>query len=70
MLTIINRVQGGKFDTYTQWCNKASSWISGRDAICVDTANRECRIGWQFMRARDEGTFPVTWWLPEEKGTI
>lgn len=48
----------GKFDTFTQWVNKASGWIDGQ-AVCVDSIGRRCLVGRDFMRARDEGTFPV-----------
>lgn len=53
-----------EFTSYEQWVKKASSWFKNnglRDghAICVDTIGRICRTGKQFMRARDEKTFPV-----------
>jgi hypothetical protein len=28
-------------------------------AFCVDAQGRRCNVGKDFMRARDEGTFPV-----------
>lgn len=57
----------GQFDTFGQWVNRASAWLTGHKgscgeelrAICVDTLGRRCNIGKDFMRARDEGTFPV-----------
>ncbi len=54
-----------KFNSYEQWVNKAQSWFSSASldngkAVCVDMAGRVCRIGRDFMRARDDGSFPVT----------
>lgn len=53
-----------EFSSFGQWVAKASSWftntgVRGEECLCVDAAGRLCRIGKQFMRARDEGTFPV-----------
>lgn len=59
-----------RFDSYTQWVNKASSWLTRRGphvkAVCLDARNRLCAIGGDFMRARDEGAFPVRWLWPED----
>lgn len=52
----------GKFDSYQHWVNKAQSWLKSPDhrrAMCVDSMGRRCAIGADFMRARDESTFPV-----------
>lgn len=61
-----------QFTSYEQWVGKASSWLGGvsgggvrykkrENVVCVDTAGRQCLRGDGFMRARDEGTFPVRW---------
>lgn len=50
---------GRSFATFVQWLNKASAWV-GRGDLCIDSAGRLCRIGRDFARAKDEGTFPVT----------
>ena len=59
-----------RFDTFEQWVNKASSWLTRRGpherAICFDTKGRICRNGGDMMRARDEGAFPVRWKWPED----
>jgi len=47
-----------RFDTFEMWCNKAKSWMRPGD-ICIDAKDRRCRVGADFMRARDEGAFPV-----------
>jgi hypothetical protein len=64
-----------RFETFQQWVNKAPSWYatSGlssckacgdvRHAVAVDAAGRICRNGAQFMRARDDGSFPVAVYL-------
>lgn len=53
-----------RFETFVQWANKASTWCSGcgvpmQHLRMFDARDRVCRIGAHFMRARDEGTFPV-----------
>ncbi len=56
------------FSTHSTWVNKASSWLGRNCAVhpsqyvCVDSVGRICGMGTQFMRARDEKTFPVTVW--------
>jgi len=64
-----------RFDTFSEWVNKAPSWYatSGlrgcshcgnvRHAVAVDAAGRICRNGGQFMRARDDDSFPVVVYL-------
>lgn len=47
-----------RFDTFETWVNKARSWMRPGD-ICIDAKDRRCRVGADFMRARDEGAFPV-----------
>mgnify|MGYP003587996290 CR=1 FL=1 len=52
----------GHFDSYQQWANKGASWLASpqyRGAMCVDAKGRRVAIGADFMRARDEKTFPV-----------
>lgn len=53
----------GQFDSFNQWVNHATSWIGGMNALCVDAQDRVCRIGGDFMRARDESAFPVRYWF-------
>lgn len=53
----------GSFSSYEQWCAKASGWIDAQ-AICWDTAGNVCRIGRDFMAARDAGRFPVAFGWP------
>ncbi len=51
-----------RFISFTQWVNKASSWLgSYRESnyICIDARGRICRRGEHFMLARDEDAFPV-----------
>lgn len=53
----------GEWSSFDRWCDCASKDIGPRSGIahplCVDAVGRVCFIGKQFMRARDEGTFPV-----------
>ncbi|WP_126975553.1 phage Gp37/Gp68 family protein [Frigidibacter oleivorans] len=46
------------FPDFQTWINKAPTWVNG--GVCLDAAGRHCTRGADFMRARDEGTFPVT----------
>ena len=52
-----------QFDSFTQWVNKASSWLTRYEgtAICYDTKGRQCKNGGDMMRARDDASFPVRW---------
>lgn len=69
----------GYFETFEQWVSRASRLLGGRignfgeplSAICVDAIGRRCNIGGDFMRARDEGTFPVYFfWDMEPVGGV
>jgi hypothetical protein len=53
----------GSFSTFTEWVNKATSWIGGRNALCVDVIGRKCSCGADFMKARDQNTFPVSFYF-------
>lgn len=59
-----------EFEHFHTWVNMASSWLTRRGpnarAICIDAKGRVCRIGKDFMRARDEGAFPVRWLWPDD----
>jgi hypothetical protein len=66
-----------QFDSFEQWVNKASSWLTRHPlydgktfrATCVDAKGRWCFGGKEFMRARDEGAFPITWRWPDQQET-
>ena len=51
----------GQFTSFTEWVNKAKSWIGGTGAVCKDAKGRVLLNGGDFQRARDEGAFPVTY---------
>lgn len=64
-----------QFTNFDEWCDKAPSWLTRHPlyteggnfhAVCFDTKGRLCRIGGDFMRARDENTFPVRWAWPNQ----
>jgi hypothetical protein len=68
-----------QFDSFQEWVNKASSWLTRRQrwegdnvmrAICFDAKGRYCYSGEQFMRARDEKAFPVRWLWPDQIAEI
>lgn len=53
-----------EFTSFEQWVNKATSWfknarLRGDQSLCVDAAGRVCLTGREFIRARDEDTFPI-----------
>jgi hypothetical protein len=61
-----------RFSSFQQWVDKAQSWFQTRIPeparsrhryVAVDATGRVCLIGADFMRARDEGTFPVVVYL-------
>lgn len=56
---IPDREADGAFHCFQTWVSKATSWIGGENALCVDAKNRICRNGADMQRARDEGAFPV-----------
>lgn len=63
-----------EFRTFDDWVNNAKrrfeeSRRDSRTAICIDTKGRICGMGREFMRARDEGTFPVTVYLQQPDDT-
>jgi hypothetical protein len=65
--------QNQQFDTFDQWVNKASSWLTrhplycqGVHALCYDTKGRLCTCGGDMMRARDEKAFPIKWIWPDQ----
>lgn len=47
-----------RFDTHTQWCNKAPTWIT-KDDLLIDAKGRFCRNGGDMKRAETENAFPV-----------
>lgn len=57
----------GEFRDFYDWVNFATPRLTGCydaagkeiSAICVDAFGRRCSYGAHFMRARDEGAFPV-----------
>lgn len=63
------RMPDGEFGSFEEWVNKAASWIGGTNPLCADAKGRVCEMGQDFMRARDEGAFPVRFWYGEGKQT-
>ena len=64
-----------QFDSFIQWVNKASSWLTRHPRYhpkhfrvrCVDAVGRVCQNGADFMRARDEDAFPIRWTWPDQQ---
>jgi len=61
---------GGQFDTFEDWVNFAPKALSFEGsvgeqlpAVCFDAIGRRCNVGKDFMRARDENTFPVRYFV-------
>jgi hypothetical protein len=53
-----------EFFDFDDWCDTASkkfsnAGLSTANTICVDSLGRICLSGKEFMRARDEGTWPI-----------
>ena len=63
-----------QFDSFQEWVNKAPSWLTRHPdykdptfrAYCFDAKGRQCLIGRDFMRARDENAFPIRWIWPDQ----
>jgi len=63
-----------KFNNFQEWVDKAHIWLTAHPqydeklfrAICFDSAGWVCRMGWDFRRARNSGTFPVYWVWPDQ----
>ena len=58
----------GEFVSFEDWVNFARQRLTGTTdplmggevkSICIDALGRRCTMGAHFMRARDEGAFPV-----------
>jgi len=57
----------GQFDSFEDWVNHAARALGNVHGsvgellppCCIDAAGRRCHVGKDFMRARDEGTFPI-----------
>ena len=52
------------FSDFENWCDTAKkkfegAGLRGRNVICIDTRGRVCHSGREFMRARDDRSFPV-----------
>lgn len=62
-LPIPTREPDGAFTSMQNWISKATSWIGGENALCVDAKDRICRSGGDFQRAHDEGAFPVRFYF-------
>lgn len=62
-LPIPTREPDGQFTSMVQWINKATSWIGGENALCVDAKDRICRNGGDFQRAETEGAFPIRFYF-------
>lgn len=58
-----------QFASFDNWVNTAERSFAdfeliGTDRyICIDNKGRICRIGREFMRARDDSSFPVKVYL-------
>lgn len=53
-----------EFVSFDNWCDTArrkfvAAHVRGDETLCVDASGRLCTCGKEFMRARDEGTYPV-----------
>lgn len=68
MIVAIVQIEVGEkafeFDSFSRWVNKAQGWflqrgLTSKDVVCLDAKGRICRIGADFMRARDDDSFPV-----------
>lgn len=60
-----------EFPTFNNWCNTAQRKFSSffghalTMTVCIDQKGRICTSGKQFMRARDDNSFPIEVFLIE-----
>ena len=52
------------FPDFNNWCDTAKhkfriAGLKDYEVLCVDDRGRACISGKEFMRARDDGSFPV-----------
>jgi hypothetical protein len=63
-----------RFDNFAQWFDEGPSWLgrrgSAETAVCLDARNRLCVANADFIRARDQKTFPVRWLWPEDVAAL
>lgn len=60
-----------RFNNFLHWVDTAQrqfarSGVHHRRCLALDTQGRVCVMGREFMRARDEGTFPVVVYAIDE----
>ena len=53
-----------RFNKFSDWVNGAGSLfeiaeLKDRDVLCVDAKGRVCLTGTEFIRARDDNSFPI-----------
>ena len=53
-----------RFNKFSDWVNGAGSLfeiaeLKDRDVLCVDARGRICLTGREFIRARDDNSFPI-----------
>lgn len=53
-----------QFTSFSDWVNNASrrfkTWeVRGDETLCIDKKGRVCLVVRQFIRARDEKTYPI-----------
>ena len=59
------RSEAFRFTSFQDWVDTASAKylcyksLKRRELLAVDSVGRVCWKGAEFMRARDEGTFPI-----------
>lgn len=73
--------QNQQFDSYEEWVDMGRYWLTERQrtnssghpyncAVCFDMKGRLVECGGDFMRARDDGSFPVRWLWPDQIAEI
>lgn len=57
-----------RFDSNAHWVQKAKGWFDAAraqhhlhrdDYVCIDATGRICRVGGDFIRAEQQGTYPI-----------
>ena len=69
-MTLRPKVEG-QFNSFDEWVSHASRALGDQNEyakmMCIDAVGRRCYKGGCFMRARDEGTFPIRYFYEFEE---
>ena len=66
-------LQDQSFASFDEWNDKRAIWMRGVRAdeiVYFDSLGRRCASALHFVRARDDGAFPVRWLMLDQVGSV